>query len=139
MDPPERWTQAAAMRAFLAWLVILAFAIANGALREIVLAPRLDATTAQLVSGALLILGIFAVSFVLVPGLHATSRGQLLRVGVCWMVLTLAFEIAFGRLQGRSAAELLAAYTFRGGNLWPLVLVATLLAPLLVGGRRARP
>ena len=33
------------------------------------------------------------------------------------------------------SGELLDAYTFEGGNIWPLVLLATLLAPRLAGRR----
>ena len=47
-------------------------------------------------------------------------------------MLTLVFEFSFGRLaQHKTWAELMEAYTFKGGNIWPLVLVATFIAPWL--------
>ena len=62
------------------------------------------------------------------------SVRQLWRVGGSWAAATLAFEFGFGRLvQRKSWPDLLAAYTFDDGNLWPLVLVALLLAPPAIG------
>ena len=44
--------------------------------------------------------------------------------------------MGFGHfLRGRSWTELLGAYTFTHGNLWPLVLLALLLAPPLFARR----
>jgi hypothetical protein len=124
------------VRAGLAWLVILAFAVANGAFREMVLQPRTGAAPAQIASGVILIAGILLLSRLMVPRLRAASRTQLVLVGALWVLLTVSFEAGFGRLiQGRSWGELGDAYTFRGGNLWPLVLFATFAAPLLAGYR----
>ena len=109
-------------------------------LREAVLLPRLGAPGALVLSGLLLSLCIVAVAVLLVPRLGPLAIGQRLGVGVFWLVLTLAFEFGFGRLvQRRSWPQLLEAYTFQGGNIWPVVLVVTLLAPLLAGARIRRP
>ena len=49
----------------------------------------------------------------------------------------LLFEFGFGRLvQGKSWSELWEAYTFAGGNIWPLVLVVVLLSPWLAAKSR---
>ena len=49
-----------------------------------------------------------------------------------WLCLTLTFEFSFGRfVQHETWSTLFEAYTFKDGNLWPLVLVVTALAPLL--------
>ena len=62
-------------------------------------------------------------------GSFTASQG--LYIGVLWLGLTLAFEFTFGRfVQHKSWIELLEAYAFKEGNLWPLVLVVVLLAPL---------
>lgn len=116
--------------------MILSLAIANGAFREAFLLPWLGRALAQGVSGTLLCLFILGVSYWLVPRLHAGSPFELLRVGVFWLTLTVAFELGFGHfVQGRAWSELGEAYTFQGGNLWPVILLVTLLAPLLVGRR----
>ena len=46
--------------------------------------------------------------------------------------MTLLFEFALGILvQHKSWTQVLQAYTFAGGNVWPLVLLVLLLAPPL--------
>lgn len=124
------------LRAAGVWLSILLIAVLNGGFREAVLVPRFGNPAAQLVSGMLLIICIVVVSLLLVPRLHAQSRRQLAGIGVFWLTLTLVFEFALGLIQGKAWSELLAAYTFQDGNIWPIVLLVTLVAPLLVGHRR---
>ena len=125
------------VKAAAAWLLILACAVLNGFLREAVLLPGLGTPAAMVLSGLLLSLCIVAVALLLGPWLGPLETGQRLGIGVFWLVLTLAFEFGFGRLvQQRSWSQLFEAYTFRDGNLWPLVLVVTLLAPLLAAVRR---
>lgn len=124
------------LRAFGVWLLILALAIANGLLREEVLRPHLDAPYPQLLSGVLLIACILLVTYIFAGRLAARSTRQFAVIGIFWLLLTLAFEFAFGKLvAGKSWAELLDAYTFADGNLWPIVLAVTLLAPPLLGRR----
>jgi hypothetical protein len=127
------------LRAAFVWLLILLLAIVNGGFRESVLVPRFGGPAAQLTSGAQLIGCILVISYFLVPRLGARSRAQLVGVGVLWLALTLVFEFGFGLVQGKSWSELFAAYTFRDGNIWPIVLVVTLIAPLLAGRRDATP
>ena len=118
------------LKSLIAWLVILALAVANGALREIVLIPVLGATTGLVLSGALLSLLVALVSFAFVRLSHGITSLQGLRVGASWLCLTLVFEFSFGRyVQHKSWSELLDAYTFKDGNIWPVVLLVTLLAP----------
>jgi len=127
------------LRAAAVWVLILLLAILNGALREAVLLPRLGDPVAHLTSGMLLIVCILVASYLLVPRLGAQSPRQLIAIGLSWLALTLAFEFGFGLLvQGMSWADLFAAYTFRNGNIWPVVLLLTLGAPFLVG-RRSLP
>ena len=120
-----------ALKAAAIWLLILVCAVANGALREAVMLPRLGGPAALIASGILLCLCVLVVAVLLVPRLGRLSTLQCLQVGFFWLGLTLAFEFGFGRLvQDRTWPELFEAYTFKDGNLWPLVLVVTLLAPL---------
>ena len=53
-----------------------------------------------------------------------------------WLMLTLVFEFSFGLARGLDWSQMLAAYTFKDGNLWPLCLLITLTAPWLVGWYR---
>jgi hypothetical protein len=124
------------LRATAVWLLILLFAVLNGAFRESVLFPQLGNPAAQIISGVLLIVCILVLSYLLVRRIGARSGRELMSIGLCWLALTLVFELGFGRIaQGRSWHELLAAYTFHDGNIWPIIVLVTLLAPWLVGRR----
>jgi hypothetical protein len=106
--------------------------VANGILREAVLIPSFGGRMGLVLSGVLLCLLILLVAY----GLARLGRGfavsQGFLIGALWLLLTLALEFGLGRyVQGKSWPELLAAYTFEGGNLWPVVLVVTFLAPAL--------
>ena len=127
-------------RALALWFAILVLAIANGMLREALLVPALGPVTGLAASGVVLSLAIVAVAIAGVRWLKPSGAPGCWRVGALWLALTLAFEFSFGRLvQHKSWHELLQAYTFSDGNLWPIVLLATLLAPRLAAAiRRVR-
>lgn len=122
-----------ALKALVIWVGILALAIANGALREAVLIPRLGTTAGLVLSGLLLTILILGVAYGSLPWLGARRPMELLGVGLGWLVLTVVFEFSFGLWQGKSWGLLLQAYTFKGGNIWPVVLGITALAPYLAG------
>jgi hypothetical protein len=124
------------LKSFPVWLAMLALAILNGILREAVLVPVLGAVTGLLLSGVLLSALIIAVSYAALPWLGVRRLAQLLAIGLGWLTLTLVFEFSFGLWQGKSRSELLEVYTFKGGNLWPLVLVVTALAPYIAARLR---
>ena len=125
------------VRAVLVWLAILVLAIVNGALREAFLVPAFGRPAGLLASGVLLASLVLAVAFASARWLLLSSRARAWRLGLAWLAMTLAFEFGFGMLlQHKPLREMLAAYTLRDGNIWPLVLLATLLAPVLA--RRAR-
>lgn len=115
------------------WVVILLFAIGNGAVREALLMPVLGAVAGMVISGLLLIAAVWLVSYLLLRLRPARLPVHGLWLGVGWLVATLAFEFGFGMVvQGKALTELLAAYSFAGGNLWPLVLLSVLIAPYLL-------
>jgi hypothetical protein len=125
------------VHAAAAWFGILALAVANGALREFVLVPALGRAPGTALSGVLLGAAVLVVVWAMWRWRRPRSVAQTWRVGAGWLVATLAFEFAFGlRVQGKPWAEVLAAYTFEGGNLWPLVLLALLVAPCVLGRGR---
>jgi|SRR6476469_3682860 hypothetical protein len=127
-------------KASLIWLVMLIFAVLNGALREAVLLPHLGKPVSFVISGALLSACIVVVALMLMPRVGPMESRDALYIGLFWVLLTLAFEFTFGRLvQHREWAELLDAYRFRDGNIWPVVLAVMLFAPLMAVRLRRRP
>ena len=120
------------LKSLAVWFLILLGAIANGGFREAALLPLLGTTPAYLVSGVLLALLILAVTLGCIRWIGVHNASQALRTGAFWLLLTLCFEFGFGLLvQGRPWPDLLQAYTFQEGNLWPLVLLVTVFAPLI--------
>lgn len=128
--------QVVGLKAFAIWVGILVLAVANGVLREAVLMPSLGSTAAFILSGILLSALIIAVAYLSLPWLQVQRPVQLWLIGCFWLTLTLVFEFTFGLWQGLSWAELLEAYTFKGGNLWPVVLVTIFLAPWIAAWLR---
>lgn len=116
----------------LAWFAILALAFCNGALRELWLVPTLGLPYAQWLSGALLIAAILLVTWTAARRLHTDSPLQRWAIGAIWLTLTLCFEFGMGVARGASTEQMLAPYRFADGNLWSLVLLVTLLAPVML-------
>lgn len=126
------------IKAFGVWLLILACAMLNGALREFILLPAFEKPVAFVVSGLLLSALIVLVALVFIPRMGRLGPLQAIHIGAFWLALTLAFEFGFGRLvQHRSWADLLEAYTFSDGNIWPFVLLVTLFSPLIAARLRS--
>lgn len=121
-----------------AWLLILVLAMLNGILREAVLVPSFGRTVGQLASGAILAAIVVVVTIALARWLALGSTWRALALGALWLALTLVFEFGFGLVQGQSWPEMLAQYTFRDGNIWPAVLAAVFLAPLIACRARGR-
>jgi len=120
--------------ALLAWLVLAVVMFANGAFRVLVLQPRLGESLARQVATISGILIVLALTYpLLVWGRPAATGRDLLGVGLLWLVLTLVFEFGMGWISGASLDAILADYDLRRGRLWPVALVAILLAPWLWG------
>ena len=121
------------LKSLIIWFCFIPVAILNGGLREYVLAKAIGAEWALPVSGIILSVCIFLITWLLLPRMIKafTSKDGWL-IGIGWALLTIAFEFAAGLAGGNTASELLAAYNPLFGNLWLLVLAATLLSPIIV-------
>jgi len=127
-------------RALVFWLFLAAVAIVTGALRESVLRPLVGEPWAHWI-GTLAVCAIFV--FLIgqfVNRLDPTAApSELWTMGIVWVLLTVCFEMVFGRLAlGNSWQELLGAYDPGSGRIWWLVLLTVLLAPPMLGRERAR-
>jgi hypothetical protein len=117
-------------RAVAIWAGLLVIAVANGALRDVLIVPRLGPQAGHVISTLVLSAVIVVVAFVSIRWIAPPDRAGALRVGGLWVVLTLAFELLAGHwLFGKSWSDLFADYDLAAGRVWILVLVATLLAP----------
>jgi len=120
-----------AMRALAVWGGILVLAFANGALREGLLLPLVGKRAAFAASGLLLAVVVLVVAYLAAPWMGIRTGAQAAVVGAGWLLMTVAFECGLGLAQGKRWTELQAAYRFRDGNLWSLVLLATACAPAI--------
>jgi hypothetical protein len=125
-----------AWKALAVWAGILVLAVFNGLLREAVLIPRLGSKGGLVLSGGLLSALIVIVAYFSLPWLGARRPIELAAAGIGWLVLTLVFEFSLGLWEGKSWQSMFAAYTFTGGNIWPVVLMVTALAPYLAAKLR---
>ena len=104
-------------RYLLAWLPMVAIAVANVAAREAWLLPRFGDSLARQIS-TLSLLALFAIYVGAVFRLWPLASGRLaIGVGLSWLLLTLAFEFGLGSLSS--------------GRLWILVPVWVAVAPYI--------
>ncbi len=121
-------------RGFLVWLVIIVAEIIHGVARSIVLVPSFGEFRSNqigVLTGSIIIL---AIAFAFVKWLGATRKSDLLLIGLIWFVLTLAFEVIFGRfVMGFSWQRLASDYNIAAGGLLPFGLIVLGLSPLIAG------
>jgi hypothetical protein len=118
------------LRALVAWLGILVLASLNGALRDLVMTPRLGDTLARAISTVLLCGLVLLVTWLTLGWIGPRSRRDTIVIGAVWVACTLAFEFLAGHYLFRKPwVELLADYDLRRGRIWIAVLVVTFFAP----------
>jgi len=114
------------------WFLLVILAIINAGLREKVLGPVFGSGFALPVSGLLLSIVIFIVSFVCAPVFRPSESKTYILVGAVWCLLTLSFEFLFGHfVAGRHWQEIVQVFNVGKGDLFLLVLLATLVSPWL--------
>jgi len=127
-------------RALLAWCGILVLAILNGALRQGALIPAIGERAGHVVSTLLLSGLVVAATWLLLPWIGPSAVAQAWRVGLFWVVLTIAFEFLAGHYLFHTPwPKLLADYNLAQGRIWILVLITTFVAPALTYSWRHAP
>ncbi|MFC6787808.1 hypothetical protein ACFQFH_18730 [Halobaculum halobium] len=134
------WSEAVSVRphVFLyplgIWVVMAVIAVANGAVREVLLIPRVGTYAGHVLSTGVLVAAILVVSFAyfsLTPVVYA--RAELALVGILWTVLTVGFEFVVGYAEGTPVSVTLGQYDVLAGQVWIAVPIALLVSPLLFG------
>lgn len=110
------------LKSMLVWAGIIPLAILNGGLREAVLIPALG-NIALPVSGILLAMMAFILSYLSLPRLGAGTQRTYIQMGAVWLCATVVFEFVLGLATGEAFSGLLAAYNIFTGNLWSLVVL----------------
>jgi hypothetical protein len=124
-------------RSLVIWLVLICAEILHRIARGIFLVPHVGEFRSNQIgvfTGSIIIL---VIAVVFVRWIGATRTMDLLAVGLLWLVLTLAFEVGFGRfVLGASWERLAADYNVLEGGLLPFGMIVLLFAPLIAGKLR---
>src|SRR4051794_12083212 len=95
-------------RALGVWLGILVLAVLNGAVRDLIVTPRLGERTGHIASTIVLCALIALVTRASIRWIGPASRMDAALIGASWLTLTLSFELLAGHyLFGNSWARLL--------------------------------
>lgn len=115
------------------WLLLAVVAIANGIVRQATYGKTLPELQAHQVSTVTAVLATGAVVWAIQRVWPIESVAQSWMIGVCWLVMTIAFEFGFGHyVAGHSWSRLFADYNLLEGRVWPVFLVWVLVVPFVV-------
>lgn len=127
------------IRGIAIWVVLLAIAIANGAIREAAIVPLVGEAPGHAVSTAILCTAIVIVTRLTIGWMQPASARAAWRLGLLWLALTVAFEFLAGHyLFGNPWSDLLADYDLLRGRLWILVPLTMLVAPVITAARSGK-
>lgn len=119
------------IRSLAIWLVLICIEIVHGILRAILLVPLVGEFRSNQIgvfTGSAIIL---AIAYFTIHWIEARRPYQLLLVGLIWLVLTVAFEVIFGRFVVRLSWERIASdYNVLNGGLMPLGLLFLFFSPM---------
>ena len=83
-------------KAFIVWILLLILAVHNGAIRDLLISPRLGEQTGHVISTVILCATIFLVAWLSIRWIGSDSTRDALLVGIQWVLLTVAFEFLAG-------------------------------------------
>ena len=98
-----------------------------------VYAPRVGELRAHRIGMTTRIAYIFVFAFLLVEWAGVHSALELLLAGTYWLLMILAFEWLGSLILRRPVHEILEGWHVEKGYMWPYVLAAYLLSPLIAG------
>ena len=113
-------------------MCIISVEVLHGIARTIVLAPvagDFRARQIAVLTGSFLVL---AVATTFIRWIRPAQAGEAVCLGLLWLVLTVAFEIAFGRYVANAPWSRIASdYNLLRGGLLPIGLCVLTAAPLI--------
>lgn len=122
------------MITFRVWLLEIALSGINYfILMNRVYSPRFGDRRAHQIGMVTRIVYIFPFAYFLVKYGHADSASDFLLAGTYWLVMVLTFEWIGSFIIRRPVREILEGWHIERGYMWPYVLLAYFLSPLIVG------
>lgn len=122
----------------LLWLPMIILAFANATLRELVIIKHFSEFRAHQISTIILIFLCAIYIWFVLPSLNILNFKQALLIGLIWVLLTVVFEFALGRLTGESWDYLFQNYNLFAGRIWLLFLFSLFILPYLFNLIRKR-
>jgi len=124
------------VQSVLVWIIMAFVTILFAVFREAIFIPatELSGTVARALLLPAAMLYIFVIAYLFFKTTKAKyTMKDALRIGIIWLVLTIAFEFTFGSIvMGNSLSALVADYNLLAGRTWSLFLFTLLVAPLIV-------
>jgi hypothetical protein len=125
------------LRGVAAWCCVMIVEVFHGIARTMYLAPALGdfrARQVAVLTGSILIL---VVATSLIRWIRPAGAGEALSIGISWLILTLAFEVVFGRyVLHASWSRIASDYNLIRGGLLPIGLMVLTAAPLVAARLR---
>ena len=122
------------MVTFRIWFLELALTAINYFLvMNKVYEPRYGKLKAHQISMSTRIVYIFVFAYFILFFARDYTTLDTVEAGAFWVLLVLAFEWIGSFIQRRPVREILEGWHINKGFMWPYVLAAYLLAPLIVG------
>lgn len=127
------------------WLIeILVSGFNFFVLMNLVYEPMWGVLAAHQIGMSIRIVYIFVFAYFLLRFVKEYDTGDLVHVGILWLVLTLLFEWVGSFAIGRPVEEILIGWNIFAGYMWPFVLLTYLFSNLIVGSilhssKRSRP
>lgn len=119
-------------RAVLAWIVLLAVAFMNGALRRFAYPSTLGDFAARQVAAGIGAVALGLVIWFILRRWPTSPAWKAWATGAFWAGLTVAFEVALVRGSGRPWQDVIDQYAFWKGSLWPFLVLWVLMAPAAI-------
>jgi hypothetical protein len=125
------------LRGLAVWVCIIFVEVLHGIARTAFLAPVIGDFRARQVAvftGSILIVLVATLS---IGWLRPANSREAMWVGIVWLVLTLSFEIVFGRFVAHASwARIASDYDLTRGGLLPIGLLVLTAAPLIAAKQR---
>lgn len=118
--------------AFAAWASFVIAAALIGLLASGFLRVRFGSVATHAMEISMLIVAIYALTFILVDAHGIVNVRHLFGIGIAWVVLTLGLELLIGYFgMGESWARVRRFFKIKAGQLYSIVLLALLVSPYL--------
>ena len=120
-------------RYLILWLGFIPLAFINGGLREMAYGPHVNPLAAHQISTFTACLLFYLYARYIFRRWPLASRGQAIRVGLVWGLLTVLFESGLiYLLTGGNWGFLLHTYNIFAGQMWPVLVLWVVGLPLIL-------